>query len=53
MVGWYHGHARLDDTSLSEQAIKVAETIKQNNSSHKAVIFMVTTPPFFYSHTDI
>ncbi|KAI8372315.1 hypothetical protein EDC96DRAFT_431402, partial [Choanephora cucurbitarum] len=41
MVGWYHGHARLDDTSLSERAIKVAETIKQNNSNHKAVIFMV------------
>ncbi|KAI8367292.1 hypothetical protein BD560DRAFT_435828 [Blakeslea trispora] len=46
MVGWYHGHARLDNTSLSEQAIKVAETIKNNNASHQAVIFMIDNKQF-------
>ncbi|KAI8076421.1 uncharacterized protein B0P05DRAFT_472190 [Gilbertella persicaria] len=40
IVGWYHGNARLEDTSLPERAVKVAETIKKNSASNKAVLFM-------------
>ncbi|KAI7906968.1 uncharacterized protein BX663DRAFT_548067 [Cokeromyces recurvatus] len=45
IIGWYHGNARLEDDTLPERSIKVAETIKKNNDG-KAIIFLLDNKRF-------